>query len=621
MRQRTLRDRRRGWAWFVVATCVASTSASAQERWPSGAEAALGTLAFRSIGPAVMGGRISAVAGVESDPRIIYVGAASGGVWKTTDSGTTWTPIFEQGAIASIGDVAVAPSDPSAVWVGTGEANIAPHGGWGDGVYRSTDAGRTWTHVGLRDTHHIGRILIDPRDAAHVYVAAFGHTWGSNRERGLFETRDGGQTWKALLFVSEDTGVIDVAVDPGDPRTLYAAAFERPGVVRRADSSQERPALPQRRAPREDSESGIFRSEDAGATWTRVTTGLPGKSVGRIGLAVCRREPGVVLAIIEGPTGGVFRSEDKGRTWNKGASISPGGAYFGQIRVDPTTSQRVWVLGADPLFYSEDGGRTFCASEDGRDNTYCTNWLERIHFDTHALWIEPGNPDHMVLGSDGGVYITHSRGRTWEYIQSLPLGQFFQIGADMEEPYLVYGGQQDTGTWSAPHRTLYTMGIANDDWFGVLVGDGYYVAPHPTDPDVVYAEYQGGRLFRIDRKTWERRDITPVAPRGEPPYQIDSNQPLVLSVHDPRTVYMGGSVLFKSTDRGETWTIVLDVNASPGTRSSPRSGVQVSTIAESPLVPGVVWVGTEGGRVRVSEDGGRRGATRPRCLVRLPVST
>ncbi|MCX6552410.1 MAG: hypothetical protein NTY02_15635 [Acidobacteria bacterium] len=590
----------------LVVVGVTAGSASGQARTAAGADRVLSGLVFRGIGPAVMGGRVSAIAGVETDPRTIYVGAATGGVWKTTDGGTTWAPIFDQGAVASIGDVAVAPSDPSILWVGTGEANSAGHGGWGDGVYKSSDAGRTWAHMGLADTHHIGRIVIDRTDVNHVFVAAYGHTWGPNKQRGLFETRDGGRTWTNRLFVSENTGVIDVAADPGDSRTLYAAAFERPGSVQAYDSSRTR-LDPQRqfRAPREESESGIFRSEDGGASWQRVTAGLPQRIVGRIGLAVCQREPGLVLAIIEGPSGGVFRSTDKGRTWVKQAAINPGGAYFGQIRVDPTNGQRVWVLGPDPLFYSEDGGKTFCRSEDGTYNTYCTNWLERVHYDSHALWIDPRNADHMVLGGDGGIYISESRGRTWNYIQTLPISQFYQVGFDMQEPYLVYGGQQDTGTWSTPSRSLYTMGIANDDAFGVLVGDGYYVAVDPTDPDVVYAEYQGGRLFRISRRTWERRDITPFATPGEAPYRINSNQPLLLSPHNTRTLYMGGNRLFTSIDRGETWR-VRDVLAAPGggPGGSAAADGQITSIAESPLKAGILWIGTDTGHVKVSRDGG-----------------
>ena len=418
--------------------------------------------------------------------------------------------------------------------------------------------------------------------------------------------------------------MIDVAVDPGDPQTMYAAAFERPGAVRRNDASQDAAGPPAAQcAPREDSESGIFRSEDAGVTWTRVTSGLPAKRVGRIGLDVCRRDPGVVLAIFEGSSGGVYRSDDKGRTWTKGAGINPGGAYFGQIRVDPTNSQRVWVLGADPLFYSEDGGKTFCASEDGRDDTYCTNWLERIHFDSHALWIDPANADRMVLAGDGGVYLSQNRGRTWEYIQQLPLGQFFQVGADMQDPYLVYGGQQDTGTWSGPVRSLYTMGIANDDWFGVLVGDGYYVAPDPTDPDVVYAEYQGGRLFRINRRTWERRDITPFAPNGEPHYRIDSNHPLLLSAPRPahalhgrrRAVQVDRSR--RDVDRGARRADVRRHTA--GLRAQRRPGVDDRRVAPDGGRGLDGHRGRQGTRLRGCA--GRRGANRPRCRACRTGST
>jgi photosystem II stability/assembly factor-like uncharacterized protein len=553
-------------------------------------------LEFRNIGPAIMGGRIDDIAVVESDPRIIYIATASGGVWRTSNGGITWEPIFDNEAVSSIGDVTVAPSNPNIVWVGTGEPNNRQSSSWGNGVYKSLDGGRTWQHMGLSDTHHIGRIVIDPTNPDIVYVAALGRLWGPNRERGLFKTTDGGKTWTCVLFINEDTGVVDVAMDPQSPNILYAAAYQRRRTAYGFNGG--------------GPHSALYKSVDGGATWKKLAHGLPTGDTGRIGLDIYRRDPRIVYAIVENKNGGVFRSEDRGETWTKMSDVNPRPSYYSQIRIDPNNDQRIWVMGA-PMYYSEDGGRTFR-----------TNWVTRIHGDFHAMWINPANSDHIVLGSDGGIHISYDRGRTWDFINTLPLGQFYEICYDMRRPYFVYGGLQDNGSWMGPSRTLYTVGITNEDWIRIGGGDGFYVQVDPTNPNILYVESQNGNITRLHLDTGERRIIRPEPKPGQPRYRFDWNSPILISPHDPSTIYFGGNKLFISRDRGETWTETPDLTTQPDREKMPIMGVipgpdtlsrhdgvetygQITTISESPLRPGILWVGTDDGNVQVSRDGGR----------------
>jgi len=561
---------------------------------------ALKNLQWRELGPAIMGGRIDDFAVVESNPNIVYVGAASGGVWKTTNAGTTWEPLFDNEAVPTIGDVTLAPSDPSIVWVGTGEANNRQSSSWGNGVYKSTDAGKTWTNVGLKDSHHIGRLVIHPQNPDVVYVAALGHLWGLNKERGVYKTTDGGKTWTQSLFVNDDTGVVDIAMDPQSPDTLYAAAYER------------------RRTPYGFNgggpDGGIYRTTDGGATWKKLTKGLPyadGGDVGRIGLCVYRRNPNIVYAIIQHANGGIFRSEDRGETWTKMSATNPRPSYYSQIVVDPNNDLRIWVLGA-PMYHSEDGGKTFVTSR-----------VTRIHGDYHALWINPHDSNQMLAGSDGGIHWSYDAGRTWVYVNTVPLGQFYEVGVDMRQPYWVCGGLQDNGSWCGPSATWFQNGISNDDWFRVGGGDGFYAQVDPSDPNIVYAESQDGNVSRRNLRTNEARNIRPEPKEGEPRYRFQWNSPLAISSHDPQTIYYGGNHLFKSTDRGDTWTKLggdlttgVDRGKLPILGKVPdqntlsrHDGVQeyptTTTISESPLTTAVLWVGTDDGNVQVTRDTGQ----------------
>lgn len=561
-------------------------------------EAILQNLKWRELGPAIMGGRIDDFAVVESNPSIVFVGVASGGVWKTTNSGVTWEPVFDNEAVSTIGDVTVAPSDPSIVWVGTGEPNNRQSSSWGNGVYRSMDGGKTWTHMGLKDSHHIGRIVIHPTDPNVVYVAALGRLWGANKERGVFKTTDGGKTWTLALFINEDTGVVDIAMDPQSPNTLYAAAYQRRRTAYGFNGS--------------GPHSALYKTTDGGATWRKLTKGLPeGGETGRIGVTVYCKNPNIVYAIIQHAQGGVFRSEDKGETWTRMSETNPRPSYYSKIHIDPTNDQRIWVLGA-PMYYSEDGGKTFR-----------TNRVTRIHGDYHAMWINPANSDHMLVGSDGGIHWSYDAGRTWDFVNTLALGQFYELGVDMRKPYYICGGLQDNGSWCGPSATWYQQGITNEEWFRVGGGDGFYVQIDPTDPNIVYAESQDGNLFRRDMRTNESRGIRPEPKEGEARYRFQWNSPVVISAHDPKTIYYGGNFLFKSTDRGDTW-VKLGGDLTTGVERdklpimgkvpdkdtlSRHDGVQaypcITTVSESPLRPGLLWVGTDDGNLQVTRDDGQ----------------
>ncbi len=558
-------------------------------------------LSFRNLGPAIMGGRIDDFAVVESNPAIIYAATASGGLWKTVNNGTTWESLFDKESHSSIGDVTVAPSNPDIVWVGTGEANNRQSSSWGNGVYKSEDGGKNWVNVGLKDTHHIGRIVIHPTDPNVVYVAADGHLWGGNAERGLFKTTDGGKTWVNTKFINEDTGFTDVAMDLSEPNTLYAAAYQR------------------RRTPfgfnGGGPHSGLYKTTDAGATWTKLTEGLPAGDAGRIGIDVWRKDSKVVYVTYEHATaGGTYRSDDKGAKWVKMSDTNPRPAYYSQIRIDPTNDQRIYVLGAG-WYVSDNGGKTFA-----------NNRFMPIHGDYHALWINPANPNHLIAGSDGGIHFSYDKSKTWDYVNTIPLAQFYEVGFDMRKPYWVYGGLQDNGTWGAPSATLTALGVTNDEWIKVGGGDGFYAQVDPNDPTTVYVESQNGNVLRLNTATSESKFIKPQAPDGIAPeqrYRFDWNSPIHISPHNNRKLMLGGNRLFISNDRGDTWGTIspdltknLDRNTLPILGATIKPNVlsghdgqdnygHIVTVSESPTKEGVIWIGTDDGNVQVTRDNGK----------------
>jgi photosystem II stability/assembly factor-like uncharacterized protein len=594
----------------------------------------LGALRWRSIGPAATGGRIDdfAVARAPGQPDAIYVASASGGIFKSTNQGTSWTPIFDRvDAMMSIGDIAVAAANPNVVWAGTGEANNRQSSSWGDGVYKSLDAGQTWTRSGLTDTRHIARIVIHPRNPDVVYVAAAGHLWGSNSERGVFKTSDGGRTWARVLYVDDNTGATDLVMDPQDPQTLFAAMYQR-----------------QRKAWGFNGGgpgSGIFRSRDGGANWTRLSNGLPQGDKGRIGLDIFHADPRVILAVVEaaGRDSGVYRSADGGDTWQAWSTLNPRPMYYSQIRADPKDAARVYLLGSNRGFYiSNDSGKTF------------TDVFSTIHSEDHALWIDPDDTNHLIVGGDGGVSISWDRGQTWLFRDNLPVAQVYEISADMQDPYVVCGGLQDNGHWCVPSATRLRTGISNRDAFNIGSGDGFYARIDPTDPRTAFIESQDGRANRVNLSTFERQVVAPVTarrtgtdvppgPRGSlPPAERERwnwNTPMVMSAFDPRTIYIGSNLLFKSVDRGATWKAISpDLTANldreslqlmgapvPARALSRHDGVTsfstLTTISESPLDAKVLYTGSDDGRLMVTRDSGQQWTGVNERIRGLPAGT
>jgi photosystem II stability/assembly factor-like uncharacterized protein len=567
---------------------------------------------WRHIGPAAFGGRIDDVEAVPGKSHIIYVAAAAGGVFRSTNNGITWDAVLDRvGTTLSIGDIAIAPSDPNIVWAGAGEPNNRQSSTWGDGVYRSLDGGTTWQHMGLQDSHHIGRVRIHPRDPNTVWVAALGHLWGPNEMRGLYRTKDAGKTWQKVLGVDENTGVVDVAVD-NDGRTVYAATYLRRrrgwGFVGGGETS------------------ALWRSLDGGDTWGRLTKGLPAGMTGRIGLDISASDQDIVYAVIENrPGGGVFRSLDRGATWTRQSPLNPRPSYYSQIRVDPKNPDKVWVLGTF-LAVSIDGGKTFSTDSTGR----------KIHVDHHGLWINPDRPEHMMLGNDGGLYFTHDGSRNWHFVDNLPIGQFYDIAIDGRDPYWIYGGAQDNGTWGLPSRTFARVGITNTDVVNIAYGDGFQTVVDPRDPRIIYANSQSGRAYVVDLETREERGITPVPTDRTERYRFNWNTPVLLSPNDPNVYYYGGNKLFKTTDRGTTWQVVspdltknqewrklplgTGIPERDATTLSRDDGVSdygtITTISESPKAAGTIYIGTDDGNVQMTTDGGQRWTN---VTARLPL--
>ena len=573
------------------------------------------TITYREIGPARQGGRIVDLAVPLSQPYTFYVASASGGLWKTVNNGTTFEPIFDIQTVISIGDVAVAPSNPDILWVGTGEANNSRSCYWGDGVYKSIDGGESWSNMGLKESHHIGRILIHPEDPDIVYVAVLGHLYSFNEERGVFKTTDGGKTWKKVLYINQKVGVVDVAIEPSNPNVLYAASYEK------------------ERLPWHFEESGpgsaIYKSVDAGESWEKLGGGLPEGKIGRIGIEIYRKDPNIVYATVENanmrtsteeevkrakeqnrelretPVGGeVYRSEDAGQTWTKMNADKDNiggmpGYYYGQIRIDPNDDQTVYILSIQ-VFRSTDGGRTW-----GKERP--ENAAAGTHSDHHALWIDPQNSNHMILGNDGGLSITYDKGKSWDFYDNLPLAQYYAIGVDMDTPYNVYGGLQDNGSWRGPSNSFYGR-ISRNEWLSVGGGDGFYNQVDPNDNRWLYNESQFGNIQRVDQKTGIRQSIRPQRQNGDPEFRFNWNSPIHISPHNSKIIYFGGNVLFRSMDKGDNWQIISpDLTTNDAKKIAGRGNIQyctITTISESPVLPGLIWVGTDDGKAWISRDGG-----------------
>jgi len=561
----------------------------------------------RPIGPAVMGGRVAALDIINDNGRLtVYVGSASGGVWKSVNGGTTFKPIFDK-YTQSIGAVTIDPTNPKTIWVGTGESWVRNSVSVGDGVYKSTDAGETWQRMGLADSERISRIVVDPKDGNTVYVCATGHLWNANAERGIFKTTDGGQTWKKVLFVDDNTGGAWIAMNPQDSKTLYASMWQF------------------RRTPYSFSSggagSGLFKSTDGGQTWNKLSKGLPEGNYGRIGIAVAPSNPKVIYAVVEAKRSALFRSEDAGETWTEmssGADIVGRPFYFATVWVDPKNDKRVYKPGTS-LVVSDDGGKTF------------SGIAGSVHSDFHAMWINPANPEQIFVGNDGGVYTTEDRGSRWRFLANLPISQFYHISYDMERPYNVYGGLQDNSSWYGPSRG--TSGIQNRDWRSVYGGDGFWVFDDPSDHDYVYAEYQGGHLGRINRKTLETKEIKPFPAAGEKKLRNNWNSPIHISSNTKGTIYFGSQFLFRSRDHGDSWERIspdLTTNDPAKQKQDESGGLTVDnsdaeahttiyTISESPKNGKTIWVGTDDGNLQITRDSGRNWTNVVANIAGLPA--
>ncbi len=571
-------------------------------------------LDWRNIGPANMGGRTVDIDVVESKPWIIYAAMGPSGVWKSENNGISWDPVFDKESTVSVGDVTICQSNPDIVWVGSGEATTRNSVTIGDGVYKTNDAGKTWKNMGLKNTRHISRIVIDSDNPDIVYVAAQGHLWGPNEERGVYKTSDGGKTWQKVLYINKNTGIADLAIDPSDGKILYAAAWDY----------QRFPYFFYSGGPG----SGIYKSLDGGENWARLVKGLPEGVLGRIGLAVSRSNPNVVYALIEHKDGGIWRSEDKGESWKRTCdnktfiTVNFRPFYYSQIRIDPSDDKVVYVFSGG-AYVSKNMGKKFKAISSG------------THSDHHALWIDPENPKHLIDGNDGGIDITYDSGKNWHAIKHMAVAEVYQIGFDFQKPYHVFCGLQDNGVWGGPSATYDSAGIVNDDWYVLdVMGDGFFVKPDPSDHNIIYGNYQMNGLTRVDQRIGLGRGIRPEASIHEPVYRFNWNSPIHISPHDPKTVYTGGNFLFRTHNGGQNWEIISpDLSTNDPEKQKDSGGVitmdntgaeihcTILTIAESPVQKGVIWCGTDDGNVQITRDDGKSWENVVENIPGLPENT
>jgi photosystem II stability/assembly factor-like uncharacterized protein len=588
----------------VVPGSSTAPPAPAGAREPVVDSAVISGLGNRNIGSAAMSGRIAAVAARNQGGKtLLFVGAASGGVWKSQDGGTTFKPVFDEQPVQSIGAITIDPSNPRTVWVGTGEAWTRNSVSVGNGIYKSTDLGETWTHMGLPESERIVRILVHPQQSDTVFACVPGKLWSDSAERGVYKTVDGGKTWSLVLGGSNlSTGCSGLAMDPGDPQTLLAGMwdFRRKGWTFRSGGD----------GPTATSGSGLFRSTDGGKTWTEMTTatnaGLPPKPWGRVEVVYAPSDRNVVYALVESTKSALFRSGDGGKTWeqrDRSQWMVWRPFYFARLVVDPTNPDRLYKPDLD-LIVSEDGGKSFSSSGGG------------AHGDWHDLWIDPDNPKHVVGGDDGGLWISFDGGNRWWKTGNLPISQFYHVAVDDRDPYQVYGGLQDNSSWVGD--SAYPGGITNDRWQNLYGGDGFWTVPDPTDPDAVYAEAQGGYIGRVDRRTMASRDIQPKAGYGEK-LRFNWNTPIATSPTQKGTLYIASQFLFRSRDRGDTWERIspdLTTNDPEKQKQEQSGGVTVDnssaemhttiySVSESPLDANVIWVGTDDGNVQLSRDAGK----------------
>jgi len=556
-------------------------------------------LSFRNIGPSLISGRIADIAVNPNNSSEYYLAVASGGVWKTTNHGNTYSPIFDHEGSYSIGCITMDPNNSKVLWVGTGENNNQRSVAYGDGVYKSIDGGKSWKNMGLKNSEHISKIIVDPNDSNIIYVSAYGPLWKEGGDRGVYKSIDGGENWEQMFFVSENTGIADLIMDPNDNNTLYASAHQRRRHVFTYIGGGK--------------ESGIFKSTDAGKTWNELKSGLPIGKMGRIGLAVSPVNSNYIYAILEAEEGkgGFFRSTDKGASWEKRSSYKTSGNYYQEIICDPFDVDKVFSMNTW-LHHTEDGGKTFKRTGE-----------KSKHVDNHCIWINPNDPNHWIVGCDGGVYETYDHAQNWKWMSHLPLVQFYKVAVDNDYPfYNVYGGTQDNNSVGGPSRTTNNAGILNSDWYITNGGDGFESQVDPKDPNIVYAQAQYGWLVRYDKKSGEKMGIQPMPKEGEAAFRWNWDAPLVISEHNKHRLYFAANKLFKSDDQGNTWTAIsgdltrqLDRNqvVVMGKIQKPEVVMKnksttifgnIVALAESPKNENLLYVGTDDGLIQVSSDGG-----------------
>ena len=599
--------------FLLLFSCTAITNAQSKSNTKKENKDILKSLKFRNIGPAIAGGRVSSVAGIPGNPNIIYAGAAGGGVWKTTDGGNSWKAIFKKQPTSSIGAIALAPSNPNLVWVGTGEANIRNDIADGKGVYFSPDAGATWKFMGLKDAGQISKIIVDPENPDVVFVAAIGHAWAPNKERGLFKTTDGGKHWKKVLFVNDTTGVTDVVFQPGNPMVMLAASWQ---VIR----------YPWKLV-NGGTGSAVYQSKDGGNTWEKIKKGIPKSPLGRIAFAASPSKPDHVYALIESKHGLLYDSHNFGTSWkmisnNHELDVRP--FYFSTMEVSPVNDQKVYFL-SFLLTVSNDGGKTVKRINNG------------IHVDHHAIWIDPKNPERIIEGNDGGVYQSLNAGKQWHYFDNIPIEQFYQVAADTMLVYHLGGGLQDNNAWYGPSHNLHGGNIDGYNWYPVAGGDGEYVVPAPSNPNIIYAESQDGWMKRLDKKTGLSSYVRPYIPDvsdmkpADLKYRFNWTTPIAVSYKDENEVYMGANVVFKTMDGGNNWKVI-----SPDLTTNDKSKQQISggpiqydisgaetyctilSIGLSKKEDKVIWVGTDDGQVQVTKDGGKSWTNVTKNIPDLP---
>jgi photosystem II stability/assembly factor-like uncharacterized protein len=583
-------------------------AASAQDGKVKIDSSLFGAIEARHIGPAITSGRIAAIDGVASNPRIFYVGAAGGGVWKTINGGTSFKPVFDK-YTQSIGAITIDQARPDTVWVGTGETWTRNSTSVGTGLYKTTDGGDSWKRVGLENSERIARVIIDPKNSDTVYVAVTGHLWDASDERGVFKTTDGGKTWQKVLFVDRDTGCADIAIDPQEPSVVYATMWQ----------FRRKPYFFTSGGP----SSGLYKSTDAGKTWKKISRGLPDGELGRIAIAVAPSRPNTLYAMVEAKKSGFYRSDDLGESWTRvsgSASVTSRPFYFATMVVDPKDYKTIYK--PDFAFaISTDGGQSF-AQRGGR-----------AHSDFHAVWVNPLDPFQIIVGTDGGVYVSQDRANTFRFLGGLPVAQFYHVSADMERPYNVYGGLQDNGSWMGPSASA--GGIQNKHWRNVGFGDGFHVYPDPMDKGIVYSEFQGGQLLRFHLATSEVKSIKPYPKQGEPKYRFNWNTPIALSPTNPKVMYVGAQFLFRTTNRGESWERLsndLTTNDPEKQKQEESGGLSLDNssaenhctifaIAESPLDQKIIWAGTDDGNLQLTTDGGKTWANVVANITNLPKAT